>query len=165
MTKQEIEQDLEDTHKRFIELVNSIPEDAYALPTDNPAWTVGDTLYHITLGPQALALEIWMTIHARGLFGLAMRFFPSRLFNSVNAWVGRQNRVNHQGLLKAYGKAHTTIMSVLRRAREEDLIQSVIYPPDFVSDLAGEVTPERLFRYVTGHFEAHEKQLRRDFLV
>jgi hypothetical protein len=107
-----------------------------------------------------------MIVYARGLFGFTMRHFPSQLFNRVNAWLGRaaDGRISRQGLLKAYGKAHTAITSMLRRAREEDLVKSVVYPPEFVSDLAGEVTPERLFRYVTGHFEVHEKALSRTSL-
>ena len=162
MNKQEIEHNLDETHRRFIELIESIPESEYSLPTDNPAWTVGDILFHITLGPRALALEIWLTIHMPGLYNFLMRHFPSRFFNSVNAWFGsgRSKRVNRQGLLKAYGKAHAAIKSELRRTREEDLGKVVVYPPDFVSDLAGEVTPERLFRFVTGHFEEHEAALR-----
>ena len=162
MNKIELEAQLDETHRRFVELVNSIPEENYALPTENPAWTVGDILFHITLGPRALALEIWMLTHAPGLFGLVMRNFPSRFFNSVNAWFGRGRspRVSRQGLLRAYGKAHTAIKSELRRTREEDLAKSVVYPPDFVSDLKGEVSVERLFRYVTGHFEEHEAALR-----
>ena len=162
MNKQEIEHELDETHHRFIELIESIPESEYNLPTDNPAWTVGDILFHITLGPRALALEIWLTVHMPGLYNFAMRHFPSKLFNSVNAWFGRgrSKRVSRQGLLKAYGKAHAAIKSELRRTREEDLVKSVVYPADFVSDLAGEVTPERLFRYVTGHFEEHEAAIR-----
>ncbi|MBN8582905.1 MAG: DinB family protein [Anaerolineae bacterium] len=162
MTKLELEQQLKETHERFIALVESIPETDYDLPTDNPAWKVGDILFHITLGPRALALEIWLTIHARGAYNFAMRHFPSRLFNRVNAWFGsgRSERVSRQGLLKAYGQAHAVIKSELRRAREEDLVKTAIYPLDYVSDLKGEVSVERLFRYVTGHFEEHEAALR-----
>jgi hypothetical protein len=63
-------------------------------------------------------------------------------------------------LLKAYGKAHAVIKSRLRRTREEDLVKTAIYPLDYVSDLKGEVSVERLFRYVTGHFEEHERALK-----
>ena len=162
MNKAELGTQLDETHRRFIELINSIPEENYSLPSDNPAWTVGDILFHITLGPRALALEIWMTVHMRAMFGFVMRHFPSRFFNSVNAWFGRgrSQRVSRQGLLKAYGKAHTVIKSELRRTREEDLGKMVVYPPDFVSDLKGEVSVERLFRYVTGHFEEHKRALK-----
>ena len=167
MNKIELEAQLDDTHRRFIELVNSIPEENYSLPTDNPAWSVGDILFHITLGPRALALEVWMTVHATGLYNFLMRHFPSRFFNSVNAWFGRgrSERVSRQSLLKAYGKAHAVIKSELRRTREEDLGKIAVYPLDYVSDLKGEVSVERLFRYVTGHFEEHERALRRDSLV
>lgn len=162
MTKQELEQELDETHRRFVALVESIPEADYDLPTDNPAWKVGDILFHITLGPQALALEIWMTVHAAGLYNFLMRHFPARFFNSVNAWFGsgRSQRVSRQGLLKTYGKAHAAIKSRLRRTREEDLVKTAVYPLDYVSDLKGEVSVERLFRYVTGHFEEHEAALR-----
>lgn len=159
-TKQEIEKELDETYARFISLVELIPESEYSLPSSNPAWTIGDVLFHITLGPRALALEVWLTLHARGLYQLAMRYFPSRMFNRVNAWFGnRKRRISRQGLLKAYGQAHTAINSRLKRTREEDLSKSVIYPKDYVSDLAGEVSVERLFRYVKGHFDAHEEEI------
>jgi hypothetical protein len=158
--KQEIELELEETRRRFIALVEAIPEEEYALPTDNPAWAVGDILFHMTLGPRALAFEIWMLVHARGLFQFTMEHFPSRLFNGVNAWFGRQNRVSRQGLLKAYEAGHAVIRSRLRRTREEDFSKSVVYPASFVAEIAGEVTVERLFRYVKGHFEVHEAALR-----
>jgi hypothetical protein len=122
---------------------------------------VGDILFHITLGPQALALEVWLTLYARGIYQLAMRYFPSRTFNRLNAWFGnRKRRISRQGLIKAYGQSHAVIKSRLRRVREEDLAASVVYPVDYVSDLAGEVSVERLFRYVKGHFEAHERELK-----
>jgi hypothetical protein len=161
MNKAELEKELDETHRHFANLVKSIPEADYPLPTDNPAWTVGDILYHITLGPRALALEIWMTVYVNGLFNFLMRHFPSRFFNRVNAWFGRgrSKRVSRQSLLKDYGKAHTVIKSRLRRTREEDLLKSAVYPLEYVSDLKGEVSVERLFRYATGHFEEHEKQL------
>lgn len=162
MNKADLEKELDETHRRFFALVESIPEADYPLPTENPAWTVGDILYHITLGPRALALEIWVTIHAGGLYNLLMRHFPSRFFNSVNAWFGnRRRRISRQSLLKAYGRAHTVIKSRLRRTREEDLLKTAVYPLDYVSDLKGEVSVERLFRYVTGHFEEHEQALRK----
>jgi hypothetical protein len=39
-------------------------------------------------------------------------------------------------------------------------MKTAVYPLDYVSDLKGEVSVERLFRYVTGHFEEHEAALR-----
>jgi small subunit ribosomal protein S15 len=82
--KQELEQELDETYQRFLSLLELVPESDYSLPSSNPAWTVGDILFHITLGPRALALEVWLTLYARGLYQLAMRFFPSRMFNRLN---------------------------------------------------------------------------------
>jgi hypothetical protein len=160
--KEILEQEIEETRERYIALVNSIPESDYSLATDNPAWTMGDILYHITLGPHALSLEIWMIVNARGLFQLGMKYFPSRLFNRVNAiFTQRGKRINRQTLIKAYEAGHAGIRSRLRRTREEDMQKSVVYPVEFVSELAGEVSVERLFRYVKGHFEVHSNQLKR----
>ena len=160
--KQNLAQELQDTHKKFLALLESIPESDYSLPTDNPAWTVGDILYHVTLGPRALSLEVWMIVHARGLFQLGMKYFPSKLFNWVNAIFARRGkRINRQMLIKAYEAGHAGIRSRLRRTREADLQKSVVYPAEFVSELAGKVTVERLFRYVKGHFEVHSRQLKR----
>jgi len=152
--------EIRDTHERFLALLELIPESDYSLPTDNPAWTVGDVLYHVTLGPRALSLEIWMIVHMRGLFQVGMKYFPSKFFNRVNAIFARRGkRINRQKLIKAYEAGHAAIRSRLRRTREADFQKSVVYPAEFVSELAGEVTVERLFRYVKDHFEAHKKQL------
>lgn len=160
--KQNLAQELQDTHEKFLVLLESIPESDYALPTDNPAWTVGDILYHVTLGPRALSLEIWMIVHMRGLFQVGIKYFPFKLFNNINARFARRGkRINRQMLIKAYEAGHAGIRSRLRRTREGDMQKSVVYPAEFVSELSGEVTVERLFRYVKGHFEVHKKQLKR----
>jgi hypothetical protein len=160
--KQILAQELQDTHEKFLALLESIPESDYSLPTDNPAWTVGDSLYHVTLGPKALSFEIWMITHMRGFFHLGMKFFPSKLFNRVNAVFARRgNRINRQRLIKAWEAGHASIRSRLRRTQDADFQKSVVYPPEFVSELSGEVSVERLFRYVKRHFEVHSRQLKR----
>ena len=160
--KQTLAQELQETHGDFLKLVNSIPESDYSLPTDNPAWTVGDMLFHITLGPRALAFEVWMIAHARRLFQLGLKILPFGLFNKANARLARRgSRISRQRLIKAYEAGHAGIRSRLRRTREGDFQKSVVYPVEFSAELAGEVTIERLFRHAKGHFEAHSKQLKR----
>ena len=158
--KQDVQQEMEQTRVRFLALVNSIPESDYSLPTKNSAWAVGDVLHHITLGPRSLAYEIWMVVHLPGLYQFGMKFFPSKLLNQVNArFAKRGEQVNRQSLIKAYGKAHAAIRSRLRRTREVDFSKSVTYPVHFISELSGEVSVERLFRYVKKHYEIHAEQL------
>lgn len=162
--KDELTQELESTRQDFHHLLDSIPEAFYSHPSGNPAWTIGDVLYHITLGPPVLRLEIWMLCHIPGMFQLGMNRLTSRMFNWINAPFARwRGTVTRQNLIKAYEKGHAGILSSLKGMRAEDFDKSITYPVEFVSELAGEVTPERLYRYVKGHFEVHEGQIRQKF--
>jgi hypothetical protein len=157
-----LEQEMEETRKQFLALLDSIPESDYNLPTNNPAWSVGDMLYHVTLGPQALSFEIWMIIHARGLFQFTMRYFPSKLFNRINARFSRRgNKITCATLINLYEAGHTKVIASLRKTREEDLQKSIIYPADLEAMLAGKTSVERLFHYVKDHFEAHRNSIRK----
>ena len=158
--KQSIAQELYETHEKFLALLNSIPEADYALPTNNPAWKIGEMLYHITVGPQILSIEIWMIVHAHGLFQVGMNVFPSNLYNSANAsFAKREKRINREVLIKVYEAGHAAIRSRLRRTREEDMQKSVVFPAKFGSDLTGECSVERLFHHAKAHFEGHVNQL------
>ncbi len=158
--KQTIEEELIQTRKQFLALLNSIPESDYALPTNNSAWSVGDMLFHIALGPQALSLEIWMIIHMRRFFQLVMNLFPSKLFNMANARFARRgNRVSRASLVKRYESAHAKVIASLKQTREEDLSKYISYPAELEPMLAGETSVERLFHYVKDHFEAHRDSI------
>lgn len=157
--KEDLAQELETTRQNFHHLLDSVPEALYLHPSDNPAWTIGDVLYHITLGPPAIRFEIWMIRYAPWIFK-ALNNTTSKIFNWGNAlFANRTKRITRQRLSKAYETGHTGLMSSLRRVREEDWGKSVNYPEVFVSELAGVVTVERLFRYVTLHFEVHKNQI------
>ncbi|MFT3894006.1 MAG: hypothetical protein QM730_20445 [Anaerolineales bacterium] len=133
----------------------------YSHPSANLAWTIGGVLYHITLGPPAIRFEISMLRYTPWMFKLLTNS-TSRLFNWGNALLARAPaRITRQTLEKAYEKGHTGLMSSLKRMRELDFARTVTYPPEFVSELAGEVSIERLFRYVTLHFEVHEGQIQK----
>jgi hypothetical protein len=141
-------------------LLDSIPAASYLHPSDNPAWTIGDVLYHITLGPPAIRFEIWMIRYVPWIFK-SLNNTTSKIFNQGNALFARQpKRISRQRLMKAYNAGHAGLISSLRRVREEDWGKSVNYPAEFVSELAGVVTIERLFRYVTLHFEVHAAQIK-----
>ena len=159
--KNDLFKDIEETRKRFHQLLDSIPESEYARQSGNAAWTVGNVLYHVTLGPRAIVFEVWMIVHARGLYQFGMLHFPSRWFNRVNAWFGRREprQLSRAGLGNAYENAHTALRSALRRTREQDFARSVVYPAELVAELAGKVSVERLFRYTKWHFEVHEGQI------
>jgi hypothetical protein len=157
--KEDLAQELESTRQNYHHLLDSVPEALYTHPSTNPAWTIGDVLYHLTIGLPALRFEIWMIRSTPWMFK-TLNDTTSRIFNWGNGLFARQpKRITRQRLLKAYEAGHAGLISSLRRVREADWGKSVIYPEAFVSELAGVVTVERLFHYVTLHFEVHAKQI------
>ena len=159
--KEELAQELESTRLDFHHLLDSVPEAFYSHPSDNPAWTIGDVLYHITLGTPAIRFEIWMIRHAPWFMRIALNDLTSRIFNWGNALFARHPKhITRQTLTKAYERGHTGLLSSLKRMQEDDFGRSVNYPEVFVSELAGEVSIERLFRYIKLHLDVHTGQIR-----
>ncbi len=159
--KEELIAELESTRREYVRLVESIPMESYGLPSGNPAWTIGDILYHITLGPPAILTEIWMIRHAPWFLGTFLNNWTSRLFNWGNAWFVRYRvRITPRLLIQSYERGHTSLMASFRKMPETDLSKSVRYPESFVTELAGSVTVERLIRYIRDHFEIHAGQIR-----
>lgn len=160
MIKEELAGEMETTRRDFHHLLDSVPETSYNHPSLNPAWTIGDVLYHITLGPFALRFEIWMICRARWLFQRGLNSVTAGIFNRANALFARRpKQVTRQSLLKSYETGHAGLMSSLKRKEETDFTKSVTYPKSFVAELSGEVNVERLFRYTKGHFDVHAEQI------
>lgn len=158
--KEELAQMMESTRRDFHHLLDSVPEALYDHPSDNPAWTVGDVLYHITLGPPALRFEMWMIRHTGWLYQAMLNDLTSSIFNRVNALFARRpKRITRHSLIRAYESGHAGMMSDLERMREDELRKSIIYPKSFIAELAGEVSIERIYRYAREHFEIHSGQI------
>jgi hypothetical protein len=157
--KEELLADLEAAQRGFHHLLDTLPEAAYIHPSLIPGWTNGDVLYHITLGPPAVRFEIALIRNAPWLFK-ALTPATSRLFNRANALFARHpKRITRQRLLKAYEAGHAGLAYGLKRLDESDLGRSVVYPDHFVSELAGVVSIERLYRYIKIHFDVHAGQI------
>jgi hypothetical protein len=158
--KEELVNELESTRREYLRLVESVPEESYRCPSANPAWTIGDVLYHITLGPPAIRAEIWMVRHAGWLFSALLNNWTSRVFNWGNALFARHpKRMTREILFRSYERGHAALLTSLRTMQEADFGKSIHYPGSFVAELAGEVTVERLFRYIRLHFEIHASQI------
>ena len=159
--KEELIAELEATLQNFHHILDAVPEAAYVHPSANPAWTVGDLLYHITLGPSFVRGEMWLLCHATGFWQIVMNDVTARVFNWGNALFARQpKRIMRQSLLKADEAGHTGMVSSLRRLREKDFEKSVNYPASFVAELEGAVTAERLVRYLVMHCDVHAQEIR-----
>lgn len=157
--REELYQEINDTRAAYFELLKRIPEAAYCQPSGNPAWTVGEVLYHISLAPRLLNRDVKMIVEQNRLM-LLPRLVPRRLFNWLNETLTRYGarHVSREFLAAEYEKAHQAALKALAGVKEEDFGKSLIYP-DWDVLLCGEVTLERLFRYVKVHFESHAAQL------
>lgn len=160
--KQQLEIELEQTRQNVHNLLDIIPQALYGVPSKNHAWTVGDVLYHITLGPRALSFEAALIQYFRAPYQFTMNHFPSKAFNWINARFAHSSKPrSKETLAKQYESSHAVMLFRLKHTPPQDLTRSVIYPDEFVSELKGLVTIERLFRYTKLHYELHAEQIKK----
>ena len=159
-TKEALQQEIEETRQRYYQLLESIPEEAYSLPSDNPAWTIGEVLYHMSIAPRMMGSDVKLIMDWPRLQRWLPKLFPERLFHWLNARLTRYGarKLSHQFLLDAYDKAHAATLKSLNSLAEADLQRTVRYPA-WDPLLAGEITVAYLFGYIKRHFESHAAQI------
>ena len=160
-TREELRREIEATRTAFHQLLDSIPVDAYSLPTDNPAWNVGQVLYHMSLAPRLLGEDAKMIRGQSRLLRVVPAIVPRGLFDWLNKqWTRYRGRNPSPAFLAGeYDKAHAAALRALAEVDDSDFQLRVHYP-DWDPLLSGEVTLERLFHYVKAHFDSHAGQLR-----
>jgi hypothetical protein len=86
---------------------------------------------------------------------------PAALFHRLNTFFTRygSRNLNRDFLAEQYDQAHERALKSLEALQETDFGRSVTYP-GYDPLLSGEVTVERLYRYIKLHFEAHAGQIR-----
>lgn len=161
--KEELSREMESTRQNFHHLLDSVPESVYLHPSDNPAWTIGEVLFHISLAPRFLTADLRMIIGQTWISKLIGFFVPKALFDKLNEyftklWANRN--MTHEKLGRAYDKAHENAMRALESVKEDDFAKSLEYP-DYDELLTGVVSVEKLYRYITIHFNVHAEQIRK----
>lgn len=153
---EEIREELEDTRQAYHGLLDSLSDEDWKKASGNPAWTVGQLMVHMTFAPRMLPADVGLI--RRGGW---MPRLPALLFNWSNVlmtrWSARKESVLTVGAL--YDAAHQKALAVLDTIQEEEWHLGKEYP-DWDPMLSGYVTLERLFRYLTLHFEVHAEQVR-----
>jgi hypothetical protein len=159
-TRERLHQEIETTRNKFHHLLDSIPDEAFSLPSANPAWTVGEVLYHMSIAPRFMVLDVRMISQHQWMYKLIPKIFPKRLFDWLNARLTRYGARNlsRQFLSEQYEQANTTALQVLDSLSEEDLSKSVQYP-DWDPLLTGKVSMVYLFEYIKRHFDSHAAQI------
>ena len=159
--KEELRLEMIETCDAYHALLAEVPDEAFPQPSDNPAWTIGEVLFHMSLAPRFLTADLRMILGNHLLAKIFGALVPASLFNRLNEvytrYGGRsQNRLS---LARRYDRAHQQALQALDKLQEEDLKKSLEYP-GYDPLLSGEVTVERLFRYIKLHFEIHARQIR-----
>lgn len=160
--KQELAQEMESTRRDFHHLLDSVPESSYVHPSDNPAWTVGEVLFHMSLAPRFLTADLRLILGQTWIARVMGVLVPKSLFDRLNEFFTKRwaSRVmTREKLARAYDNAHDHALRALENLNEEDFDKSLQYP-DYDELLTGVVTVERLYRYITIHFRVHAEQIR-----
>ncbi|HEY5728586.1 MAG TPA: DinB family protein [Anaerolineales bacterium] len=161
--KEELALEMENTRRDFHYLLDSVPEALYLHPSDNPAWTIGDVLFHISLAPRFLTADLRMIIGQAWISKLIGVFVPKFIFDRLNEYFTKRwasRNMTREKLSRAYDKAHENAMRALDDLKEEDFGKSLEYP-DYDELLTGVVSVEKLYRYITVHFNTHAEQIRK----
>jgi deazaflavin-dependent oxidoreductase (nitroreductase family) len=156
----QLQSEIEQTRDDFHQLLQRIPAEAFGLPSNNPAWTVGQVLYHMSIAPRFMVTDVNMILKHSTLFQWLPKLFPKRLFDWLNARLTRYGarNLNRQFLANEYDKAHAAILQMLNTLTEDDLQTSVHYP-DWDPLLADDITLAYLFGYIKRHFDSHQAQI------
>ncbi|MEZ4594147.1 MAG: DinB family protein, partial [Chloroflexota bacterium] len=119
-TKQQLEAEIEETRQRFHHLLASLPDSAFSQPSSNPAWNIGELLYHMSIAPKLMVADVTLILKRPFLLNLLPKLFPERLFHWLNARLTRfgARNLNRQFLATEYDKAHERILQTFRRLDE-----------------------------------------------
>lgn len=156
-TKQQVRKELEETRAAFHALLARISPEQYKLPTRNPAWNVGDTLFHMSLAVRFMPADIRLIRRQKGFPRP-----PAIVFNKINEWYTKYGgrKATPDYLAAQYDAAHADLMTALDTIGAEEWALGAEYP-GWDPQLSGFVTIERLFHYVADHFAAHAAEILR----
>ena len=159
-TVESLRAEILEIRERFHQLLARVPVAAYDRPSENPAWSIGQVLYHMSIAPRLLIADVRMITRQSGLAKFVIDVFPDRLFHLLNERLTRfgARKLSPEYLQSEYDRATETTLKALEQVKDVDFSMSLNYP-DWDPMLSGVVTLEDLFHYVKRHFEAHEAEI------
>ena len=159
-TREALRREIEDTRTAFHQLLDRVPDDAFDRRSTTPEWTIGEVLYHMSLAPRFLTMDVPMILRQGSFYRVLISLIPKRLFDwlmvTFTRWGAR--RLSRRFLADEYNKAHNRTLAALDAVSDSDFKKSLRYPA-FDIQLSGEVDLEALFHYVTTHFQWHAAQV------
>ena len=155
--KEQLRTELEETRQAFHHLLAEVTADDWDLPSNNPAWTLGEMMYHITVATQNIPADVailrkvpWLPNPPIGLLHL--------LNGPLTRWGAGQ--YPRERLLEKFERDHANLLALLDTVQEDEWEKGRAYRAYDPPLLEGFVTMEDLFHYQKYHFEQHAKDIR-----
>ncbi len=140
-----IRAELKTTRDAYHELLRSLSPEDWKKKTGNPAWSVGQLMWHIAWGDNFAPQAVASCKRGRGLNP------PQFISNTVNMLITRlgAGRATPQSVADKYDATHTAILAVLDKVKEGEW--------DMGAKIFGEFfTVESVLRSPVSHFKEHE---------
>ncbi len=143
-----IHEELETTRAAYHELLHSLSPADWKKKSGNPAWSVGQLMWHIAWGNGFAPRAAANCKRGRGFNP------PPFITNTVNMLITRwgAGRATPQSVAEKYDAAHTAILAVLDKVKEDEW--------DRGAKIFGEFfTVESVLRSPVSHFKEHEADI------
>lgn len=144
--RESIRAELRATHAAFHDLVDQLAPADWDRKTGNPAWTVGDLLYHLVSSLELLPREVAHARKGKGLYNL-----PRFLLDPLNAWSTRWGArgVSLATVTGRYDRAHAAALQALDQVRHDEWRCGARFWGEGFLDIEG------LFHAQSRHFAEH----------
>lgn len=143
--REAIRAELKTTRTAYHELLNSLSPEDWKKRSGNPAWTVGQLMWHIAWGNGFAPRGVADCKRGRGLNP------PQFITNTVNMLITRwgARRATPQSVAEKYDAAHTAIVAALDEVKEDEWSRGAKIFGEFE-------TVESALRSPVEHFKEHE---------
>jgi uncharacterized protein (TIGR03083 family) len=156
--------ELEATRQTFQALVATLTPADWTRPSANPAWSIGELLWHIT-GYLFLILQQLIWLQSGTFPDLTQRSAEDLNRGNVEQARAGAKRQTFTSIVQAYEEGHAATLAALQGVRDNEW-QIGVQMPDMGSTFSGEYrTIEALFRYHARHFAEHVAQIPADMAL
>lgn len=149
--RESIRAELAATREAFHDLANQLTPDDWKRKTTNPAWHIGDLMYHLVASLELLPREVAHARKGKGLYNL-----PRFLLDPLNAWsthLGARKETSAT-VIQRYDQAYATAIEVLDQVKANDWRLGAKFWSEGFLDIEG------LFRSQTRHLAEHGPVIR-----
>lgn len=165
----ELRLELESLRAEFHELLDSLSDEDVRRRSNNPGWTNGQILFHMTFALMLLRIlapmvRLWARLPrwcSRAFAGTLD--FGTPLFNWFNELGARGGGRVYSGerVARRFDAAHRSTMRMLDRIKDDEWQAGMYYPSRWDPLFGSYMTLEDVFRYPARHFRFHIDQISR----